>query len=178
MIVDLTQIDGSRVPFDFRIPAGDLALDDQLFGLTEDVRVSGELTSGSAQIDVSGTISGKAEIACTRCLEPVSRDVLVEFAVGFVTPENFGSDKEHEVASTELDTDVFDGERINLKEIAREQILLSLPDQVFCRPDCKGLCPKCGVDRNLIDCNCSGDEPDPRWAGLQKFLDDEKSEAK
>ena len=60
-------------------------------------------------------------------------------------------------------------ESLDLKEIIREQILLNLPEQVFCTPDCKGLCPKCGANRNLIDCNCNETEIDPRWAALKNL---------
>jgi uncharacterized protein len=51
----------------------------------------------------------------------------------------------------------------------REQILLNLPEQVFCKEDCKGLCQKCGANRNLIDCKCDSDETDPRWAALKNL---------
>ena len=104
-----------------------------------------------------------------RCLEPVSHDLAIDFDVNFVTPENFASDKEREVSPEDLDTDVLDSDRIELTTLIREQILLNLPEQLFCRPDCKGLCLKCGANRNLIDCNCDLNETDPRWAALKDF---------
>ena len=54
-------------------------------------------------------------------------------------------------------------------EVVREQILLAMPEQVFCWEDCKGLCPKCGTNLNLIDCKCADDEVDPRWAALKSL---------
>ncbi|MGH7783338.1 MAG: DUF177 domain-containing protein, partial [Candidatus Binatia bacterium] len=54
-------------------------------------------------------------------------------------------------------------------EVVREQILLDLPDQVFCTENCRGLCPKCGANRNLIDCKCEEDNVDPRWAALNNL---------
>jgi uncharacterized protein len=56
-----------------------------------------------------------------------------------------------------------------LTELVREQILLAVPEQVFCREDCKGLCLKCSANRNLIDCNCEEKEIDPRWAALKNL---------
>ncbi|HEX8637491.1 MAG TPA: DUF177 domain-containing protein, partial [Pyrinomonadaceae bacterium] len=65
------------------------------------------------------------------------------------------------------DIAVLDNNKIDVAEIVREQILLNLPEPVYCRDDCKGLCPQCGANRNLIDCKCEEKEIDPRWAALK-----------
>jgi uncharacterized protein len=169
MIVDLAEIEGSPRPFEFMIAASDLDLDNEISRLTDDVRVSGEVLKSIAQTGVWGSIAAEAQIDCMRCLKPVSHKLKIEFGVSFVTPENFAADKEREVSARDLDTDVLDGDRIDLKEVVREQLLLNLPGQLFCRVDCKGLCPKCGADLNLIDCKCDLDEADPRWEALKDF---------
>jgi uncharacterized protein len=169
MIVDLTAIEGLSRPFDFSIPPGDIDVQDGGVRLIGTLRATGEVIKKTAQIDVTGSIQGEAEIDCTRCLGPVKHDLNIRFAVSFVTPEDFAADKEREVQSDDLDTDVLDDDRLDLKEVIREQVLLNLPVQVFCRPDCKGLCPKCGSDRNLINCSCDEDEVDPRWAALRNL---------
>ncbi|MFZ9580934.1 MAG: YceD family protein [Ilumatobacteraceae bacterium] len=46
-----------------------------------------------------------------------------------------------------------------------------MPDSPVCRPDCAGLCPACGADRNGGDCGCRIETPDPRWAGLDAIRD-------
>ena len=49
----------------------------------------------------------------------------------------------------------------------REAILLNFPEHPVCRPDCRGLCPKCGADLNLGPCSCGGSgATDSRWGGL------------
>ena len=80
------------------------------------------------------------------------------------------SDDEREVSVEELDTAVLEGYDLDLKEVVREQILLALPEQAFCREDCKGLCEKCGANRNLIDCKCTESDIDPRWSALKNLL--------
>jgi uncharacterized protein len=169
MIIDLTELENSPRPFDFTIPGADIDLDDVDLTLTGDVRLQGEIFKRSAQVDVKGNISAPVELDCTRCLEPVEQELNFDFAASFVAPENFALDKEREVAAADLDVDVLDSDRIDLSDIAREQILLNLPGQVFCKPDCKGLCQKCGANRNLIDCKCDSDETDPRWAALKNL---------
>lgn len=71
-----------------------------------------------------------------------------------------------------------DRSRVDLREIAREQILLNLPLKPVCRSDCKGLCPTCGVNRNRIECSCRPDEIDPRLEpllALKKKMDGRRS---
>src|SRR5215213_8703820 len=108
MIIDLAEIETTPRPFDFRIPAADIDLDEVDLRLTGDVRVNGEIVKRAAQIDLTGTITASAEVDCTRCLEPVSQDLNFEFAAGYVAPENFAADKEREVAADDLDIDVLE----------------------------------------------------------------------
>lgn len=169
MIIDLGQMEEASRPFELSVSADELDLDNPTFHLTGDVRASGEIRKGSAQVDVNGSISAPAEIDCARCLEPIARDLTFDFAASFVAPENFSADKEREVSAEDLDVDILESDQIDLKQLVREQIVLNFPEQVFCGPDCKGLCPKCGANRNLIDCNCDLDEIDPRWAALKNL---------
>jgi uncharacterized protein len=169
MIIDLGQMEEASRPFDVSIATDELDLDNPTFRLAGDVRASGEIRKGSAQIDVHGSINAPAEIDCARCLEPIARDLTIEFAASFVAPENFAADKEREVSTEDLDVDILESDQIDLKQLVREQIVLNFPEQVFCKPDCKGLCPKCGGNRNLIDCNCDLEETDPRWAALKNL---------
>jgi uncharacterized protein len=68
-----------------------------------------------------------------------------------------------------LEIAILESNNIDVAELVREQILLNLPEQVFCAEDCKGLCPQCGANRNLIDCKCEEKEIDPRWAALKNL---------
>ncbi|HKP69920.1 MAG TPA: DUF177 domain-containing protein [Pyrinomonadaceae bacterium] len=169
MIIDLTQIEDSPRRFDFATSAGDLGLEESNVKFVSEIRASGEVEKRIAQINASGRITADAEIDCTRCLKAVPQNLSIDFSVSFVTPEHFAADKEREIASEDLDTDVLDADKLDLKDVVREQVLLNLPEQLFCRPDCKGLCPECGADSNLIDCDCDSDRTDPRWAALKNL---------
>ena len=59
---------------------------------------------------------------------------------------------------------------IDLGEVMREQFFLALPMKPLCRPDCKGLCPICGANRNRQQCECREEWVDPRLAGLKNLL--------
>jgi uncharacterized protein len=167
MIIELASLEGSSLPFDFTLSPDEIDLDIDEGRLTRDVRVKGELTKRIIETDVVGTIDTAIELACTRCLQPIAESISIPFDVSFVAPEHFPEAKEVEIKGEDLEADAFNGDRIDLKELVREQILLSLPEQLFCKEDCKGLCAKCGANRNLIDCNCEENEIDPRWSALK-----------
>ena len=56
---------------------------------------------------------------------------------------------------------------VNLEPVLRETLILSLPMAALCQPECKGLCPVCGGNRNERDCGCDVKVVDPRLAALQ-----------
>ncbi|MBA2334559.1 MAG: YceD family protein [Pyrinomonadaceae bacterium] len=169
MIVDLANIEGSSHPFKFSVPADDLDLGIENIRFKTAASASGEITKHIIQTDISGIISAEAEIDCTRCLLPIEKNLAIDFDVSYVAEDEFAEESNAELEAGDLNTDVLNGDRLDLKEVVREQILLNLPTQVFCREDCKGLCQKCGVNRNLIDCKCEEKEADPRWSALRNI---------
>jgi len=169
MIVNLTTIKDVHHSFDFTIEPSEIDLGDETVELKTDVRVTGKLKKGIVQTDVEGRISTAAQIECVRCLQPVEKLLEILFSAAFVTTENYTQATEAKLNEQDLEVSIFEGDRINLTELVREQILLALPEQVFCIEDCKGLCQKCSANRNLIDCNCEEKEVDPRWQGLREL---------
>lgn len=167
MIVDLTETDAWPREFDLAIEPAEIGLDTESFRLRSSVRASGRIEKHSAWFDVEGLIEADAEIDCSRCLEPIGRPLSILFSIRLLNTESFSGRIEKEVDKGDLDASVLEGRQIDLTEVVREQILLDLPEQVFCKEDCKGLCPECGANRNLIGCKCEEDDIDPRWAALK-----------
>ena len=169
MIVDLTETDRWPRQFDITIEPKDIDLQTANARLIGPVKAKVAVEKHEAWFDIKGLIEGRAEIDCSRCLEPVERSLSIPFNVRFTGADNPADPHEREVDSSDLDMSEIEGGRLDLKEVIREQILLDLPEQIFCKEDCKGLCPKCGKNRNLIDCKCARDEVDPRWAALKNL---------
>ena len=88
----------------------------------------------------------------------------------YVTPETYEATNQVELNESDMQLSVFDGEAIDLDDLVREQILLTLPSRVLCEDDCKGLCPVCGSDRNIVSCQCETNEIDPRWKALRELV--------
>jgi uncharacterized protein len=73
----------------------------------------------------------------------------------------------------ELKTPYLADDRLDLSAWARDALVLALPEQILCKPDCAGLCPVCGKDLNLEPHQHEVDDRDPRWAALADLqLDD------
>ena len=169
MFLDLTVIKKTPYQFALSLSPEEINLEDETARLKTNVEIFGELNKRIAQTDVAGEIVAEVEIECSRCLQPASENLKIPFSVSYVTPENYTEEKETEVGADDLQIAVFDGDRIDIGELVREQILLNLPEQKFCCEDCKGLCQKCGANRNLINCNCLEKETDPRWSALKNL---------
>ncbi|MGD9518055.1 MAG: DUF177 domain-containing protein [Armatimonadota bacterium] len=67
---------------------------------------------------------------------------------------------------------ILSGDEIDLSELVRQLVIISLPPRSLCRPDCRGLCPQCGADLNEGPCKCEAEEVDPRLAPLKALLED------
>ena len=170
MIIDLANVGVIPKKLDIVIDPAELDLEGEnatLDGMTE---FSGETQRIDGKAHIRGTINAELTLDCTRCLEPVGKHIDVSFDDVFLD-----AGEEHHAGETEIEVKALDESlvpdgKIEIAEVVREQILLALPDQVFCSEDCKGLCPKCGANRNLIDCKCADNEIDPRWAALKKIV--------
>jgi uncharacterized protein len=115
----------------------------------------------------SGTIRGDAVGQCGRCLEEYPLSLTREFSVVLTPRPPVG--RETELSYDELSASFYSEEMIDVSALVYEQTLLALPIPPLCRDDCKGLCPQCGVDRNVETCDCRPDWTDPRLAVLSSL---------
>jgi uncharacterized protein len=73
---------------------------------------------------------------------------------------------EHAITEDETEIGYYEQSGLLLEDAVREQVLLTLPGRTLCQEDCKGLCPHCGINRNLATCECVEKPVDPRLAAL------------
>jgi uncharacterized protein len=119
-----------------------------------------------ADIRLRGHYKGLFEAPCARCVEPVEVPVDGEFDLIF-RPENVDAQSgERAISAPDTEIGYYEKDSLLLEDVLREQVLLSLPTRVLCKPDCKGLCPSCGVNRNSQTCTCEEGPKDPRWEAL------------
>jgi uncharacterized protein len=116
------------------------------------IRVTGRLSvAGSGRYYFSGALKGGATKECRRCLGEVAVQVAAEAHVLFADSSHADDD----------DPDVFPismgkgGAEVDLRPALRQEWLLEVPAFAECRPDCKGICPKCGANLNQGPCKCA-----------------------
>jgi uncharacterized protein len=167
MLVELATLDDKVGNFAHEYSATELVVEDDRIVLAEAARISGCISRAEDKVVVEGELAAIAEVECDRCLQPVELPISSDFRLEYVTAETYMSLETVELAEEDLALSIFDGEFIDVDEIVREQLLLAIPAQAICQENCKGFCPACGADRNVVDCNCDATEIDPRWSGLR-----------
>lgn len=171
MFINLQELELRTVRFELDIPPGEIEFDGtvkQASALHTEGKA--ELLSGTlGEVRLVGRLSLKIEATCDRCLEPLSFPVEKSFDLFYRPAEVAGSGGEEELEEGETEVAYYEGDRLDLNEILREIVLLALPMQLVCSEACKGICPSCGQNRNLQDCNCSAPAVDDRWSKLKSF---------
>jgi uncharacterized protein len=117
---------------------------------------------------VRGRLTATIPQLCGRCLEPYSLTIRSEVDAKFV-PRPAGRGEEHELGGDDLESDVYDNGVVDLDALIETETSLEVPMKPLCRPDCRGLCPVCGGNRNVTACSCEEQATDPRWAPLKAW---------
>ncbi len=133
----------------------------ELVDVPEDAPIAGDLVLESVVdgIYVSGSVGGRFQMRCARCLKPFERDFAVEMTE-LVSREPGPEDDYGFAEDLTLDPE----------PLVRDAVGLEMPFAPLCRPDCLGLCEICGGDRNLGECP-GHERTDARWAALDALLD-------
>mgnify|MGYP003818358907 CR=1 FL=1 len=165
MVFDLKPIfnnEGLSVSFDYTIDLSALS-HGGVNPINEPVRVFGSIknTTGIVSVDAETAFTYKA--ICDRCANEVTKKFKLPITRGLICSRADSEDEGGDYITVE---DML----LDFDEIATEEIVLNLPNKFLCKESCMGLCPICGIDLNLNQCNCK--EPiDPRLEGLLQFLD-------
>ena len=169
MIIDLANVGITAKTIELTFDPAEIDLEGEIVTLTGQTLFSGEIERAETRVLLRGAIKTNVLLDCTRCLDKIARHLDFPFRAIFLDSRDETTTADTEVGDDALDESVAEGGRVEMAEVVREQILLAVPAQIFCREDCKGLCPKCGTSLNLIDCKCADDEIDPRWAALKNL---------
>ncbi len=135
------------------VRADELGLDEEVFAWP--VEVTGAVHSDERMLDIRIHLSTKYRCLCDRCAVDFERTFEVDTRVLAVRRE---AQDFHEEESEGL---IYIGDRaeeIDLSQELLDALVLNQPMQVLCRPDCKGLCHRCGADWNEGPCEHGPDD--------------------
>jgi uncharacterized protein len=178
LLIDIPRVPPEGLDLDEALDASALRLEGETeFELRPGARLKChvELVDFST-LHVRGRFEGSLDTECARCLERYAREVgqaLDLFYLPRAKDDPREQAEEVELSDHEVVVGYYDGDRLDLAEVMREQIVLGLPLKPLCREDCRGRCPSCGRNRNTEPCTCPpAEEPvDPRLAPLAKLFD-------
>lgn len=131
------------------------------------VRGEVEVSAVGRRLRLVGRFWTEAELVCGRCLRGFRSTLSAEVDEWY--DPDLGPAEEVPVEDGALVLPLTEPE-VDATEVARQHLLLASPLVPLCRPDCAGLCPTCGADRNATPCSCAPRRADPRWQVLQNVL--------
>ncbi len=172
MFFSVRELELRKALFDAEFPPGEIVFVDSVWQASPlHARGSVELLANTlGEIRVQGSLSVTMEADCDRCLELARIPVESDFDLFYrPDPEGGHSHAEVEIGPGESEIGFYQGGGLELGDILREHVLLSLPMQRVCSELCRGICPGCGQNRNDVDCGCAAKAGDDRWAALKNL---------
>jgi uncharacterized protein len=143
------EVPGSAIDVVHEALAGDIAIDLELLALNDGIAVTGRLVAPWAA-------------PCRRCLRDLDGSAVADV------------DELYQVVVIDEDAYPIIDNQLDLAPMVRQGALLELDDERLCAPDCAGLCPVCGIDRNTESCACDTTVKDDRWAALDGLVLDDQ----
>lgn len=157
LLIDLLPVfdkEGERIELDYRFHP-----DDESFATP--VSVTGAVENRTGIVRITATAKFDYAAACARCNKPLLRHATVPVR-HILVPELTDEDDSDEYI-------VVEDRKLDVDALVSEDVYLSIPYRLLCKPDCKGLCSICGADLNEGPCSC--EKPtDPRWDALKDLL--------
>jgi uncharacterized protein len=129
------------------------------------VYVDARITHIAHGVHMQGTLSGVEREVCVRCLEAFDRPTSIEIE------ETFSEDV-HADEDFWADVAPLVDRSIDLSDLVSQLLEVDEPMAAICSETCRGICPVCGVNRNVVACTCEGHTPDERLAGLARLRDE------
>lgn len=167
MRITLQELEHHRVVVSKAYTPGALGYQGAEFRQVGSVQVDAVAELVGSEIRIRGHLGTRLKASCDRCLGPVEIPVERDFDLFYRPMKAIAREEEVEIPEDELDVGFFSGDGIALADVVSEQAILALPMKVVCRPECLGLCPTCGADRNRETCPCLAPQEGSPFASLK-----------
>ena len=165
MLLDLSKIiacPGASVSFSTSLDLSDLRYGN-CCPVSEPVQAEGSVRNTAGVLVMTGKIYTTIHGVCDRCASDFTSNVEFPLDVVLVTELSNEENEDEWVFPLE-------GDSADLEDIIRTVFVLNMDSKLLCKPDCKGICCRCGKNLNHEACSCQK-ELDPRFAALRQLLD-------
>jgi uncharacterized protein len=146
--------------FHFQAGPAEIGLGDTF---VNDLTVDVTLEKTGTQLFLTAAIEAEGKFLCDRCVSEFVSALPSSYHMYYVTEgvtDQHMDSSEMQVVPPGLST-------LDIAEDVRQTIVLSVPLKLLCSETCKGLCPRCGRNRNIEACVCAETVTDPRWEQLR-----------
>ncbi|HCC00593.1 MAG TPA: DUF177 domain-containing protein [Ruminococcaceae bacterium] len=166
MLVNLKDVfaGGAPVDIDYTLDLSQLEVPGGTFPFAEAVRVLGRIENHAGVVTLEAEAQTMLHVICDRCLSPFKRNLHIPFQ-NILTDQQLDKENDHILVCM--------GQVLDMDLLVTTNLVLALPMKELCRPDCKGICPRCGKDLNSGPCNCKP-EGHPAFLKLKELLEDEQ----
>jgi uncharacterized protein len=171
VFLSVKDLEVGKVHFVKDFPPGEINFLEDTIRQVTPLHVEGEaevLSEALAEIRIQGKLTVGMECDCDRCLEPTKFSADSQFDLFYRPMTGDEAPGEVRLAEGDTETSFYEGGGVELGDVLREHVLLTLPMQKLCREDCKGICPQCGQNHNVASCSCDVKPGDDRWSALRE----------
>ena len=153
-------------PEDGRIPPGDA-------DLVGKIVLEGDFIRSDKTVEIQAQVEATVRQVCGRCLKSVESTIDTPLRLYCERRGKRDSLKAPEDRAEDSGLLYYDGQTLDLRDEIRQVVLLEVPWYPLCDPDCRGLCPICGHDKNTGGCECTPHRAPGPWDALRGMIEAE-----
>jgi uncharacterized protein len=170
MFLSVKEMELRKIRFEVTFAPGQIDFAGEALEQTSPLRATGTaevLPHSEGEVRIQGRYSVEMAAECDRCLGRARFPLEADLDLYYRPMSFIARDEEVEIGEEEAEIGFYENGGLELEDILREQVLLSLPMQRVCSDLCKGICPVCGKNRNEVECRCTPENTDDRWGALR-----------
>jgi len=172
MFLSIKEMEVRRVRFDETFQPGEIDFSSEDVKQSSPLHAAGVaelLANTDGEVRIQGRLTVKLESECDRCLGRAEFPLDTRFDLFYRPSQSLNTAEEVAIDEGEAEIGFYEGSGMELEDILREQVMLLLPMQRVCSPECRGICPVCGMNRNESACDCREEPVNDRWSALRKI---------
>jgi len=154
LAVELSSIPPEGISRAFTCTGVDLGIDASELPMVQPVEMECRFYKTNHEVVVQGSLRSALYLTCSRCAEEFEKPLSVALDAVYLSIDELSSVRAKELEEGEADVYAYADQVIEIAAMVRDKLLLSIPQQPHCMVGCKGLCPSCGVNRNVVSCLC------------------------
>src|SRR5262245_5273244 len=141
LVMELSAIPHEGLSQHFTSTGGGLGILDTELSVTQLVEIDCQFYKIDQEVVVQGRLQWAVHLTCSRCAEEFEQPLSIALEAVYLPMHALSSERARELEAGEADVYTYAEPLVDIAEMVRDKLMLSLPLQPHCRVGCKGLCP-------------------------------------